>query len=135
MKGRFRTLLLAALGVAMAAGAQAGTGGASVKAALTGDAEAGRAEFARCRSCHKAGPSARSGFGPQLTGIVGRRAGAATDYRYSAAMKNSGVVWTAPVLAAFLKAPQQVVPGNNMRFWGISDDQRIANLLAYLRTL
>lgn len=135
MKGRFRTLLLAALGVAMAAGAQAGNGGAAVKAALTGDAEAGRAEFARCRSCHKAGPSARSGFGPQLTGIVGRRAGAATDYRYSAAMKNSGVVWTAPVLAAFLKAPQQVVPGNNMRFWGISDDQRIANLLAYLRTL
>lgn len=135
MTGRATMKWLAALGAVMAAGAQAGNGGASATAALAGDVDAGRAEFARCRSCHKAGPSARSGFGPQLTGIVGRRAGAATDYRYSAAMKNSGVVWTAPALAAFLKAPQQVVPGNNMRFWGISDDQRIANLLAYLRTL
>ena len=136
MRKRFRTLLFALLGVALAAGTQAvHAAGVSAGAVPGGDVEAGRAEFARCRSCHKAGPSARSGFGPQLTGIVGRRAGAATDYNYSAAMKNSGVVWTGPALAAFLRAPQQVVPGNKMRFWGISDDRRIADLLAYLRTL
>ncbi|GAB2863723.1 c-type cytochrome [Pseudoduganella ginsengisoli] len=110
-------------------------GSAPAAAALVGNAEAGRAEFARCQWCHQAGPSARSGFGPQLTGIVGRRAGAATDYNYSAAMKNSGIVWTEPVLAAFVRSPQKVVPDNKMRFWGISDEQRIANLLAYLRTL
>lgn len=120
-------LLLAALGGAASA--------SPAPAALTGNVEAGRAEFARCQWCHQAGPSARSGFGPQLTGIVGRRAGAAADYKYSAAMKTSGVVWTEPVLAAFLKAPQKVVPDNKMRFWGIADEQRIAHLLAYLRTL
>ncbi|MBY0239369.1 MAG: cytochrome c family protein [Burkholderiaceae bacterium] len=116
--------LMAAPGVALAA-----------PVALTGNVDAGRVEFARCQWCHQAGPSARSGFGPQLTGIVGRRAGMASDYRYSAAVKNSGVVWTEPMLAAFLRAPQKVIPDNKMRFWGISDEQRLANLLAYLRTL
>ena len=36
--------------------------------------------------------------------------------------------------ANFLKAPSDFVPGNNMRFWGISDRQQVADLLAYLRT-
>lgn len=133
MRRRATALLFAALGAA-AGGALAGNA-AAAPAALTGNVEAGRAEFARCQWCHQAGPSARSGFGPQLTGIVGRRAGAATDYRYSAAMKHSGVVWTEPMLAAFVKAPQKVIPDNKMRFWGIADEQRIAHLLAYLRTL
>ena len=119
---------------ANAAGAQTNTA-APAASGTGGNVDAGRAEFARCGWCHQAGPSARSGFGPQLTGIVGRRAGAAIDYKYSAAMKNSGVVWNEASLAAFIKAPQKVVPDNKMRFWGISDERRIANLLAYLRTL
>lgn len=132
---RAPALMLAALAAVPGAAADGGAASASARVAPAGNVEAGRAEFARCQWCHQAGPSARSGFGPQLTGIVGRRAGAATDYNYSAAMKNSGIVWTAPMLAAFVKAPQKVVPDNKMRFWGISDEQRIANLLAYLRTL
>lgn len=123
---------------ATGAAVNAGNGGAAAgagKAAPSGNVEAGRAEFARCAWCHQAGPSARSSFAPQLTGIVGRRAGAATDYNYSAAIKSSGIVWNEAMLAAFVKAPQKVVPENKMRFWGISDEQRIANLLAYLRTL
>jgi cytochrome c len=49
-------------------------------------------------------------------------------------MKNSGIVWTEKNLTAFLKGPSDVVPGTKMRFWGISDEKQIANLLAYLRT-
>jgi cytochrome c len=133
MRRRAAALLFAALGAA-AGGALAGNA-AAAPAVLTGNVDAGRAEFARCQWCHQAGPSARSGFGPQLTGIVGRRAGAATDFRYSAAIKSSGVVWSEPMLAAFIRAPQKVIPDNKMRFWGIADEQRIAHLLAYLRTL
>ena len=33
-----------------------------------------------------------------------------------------------------MRAPHDVVPGTSMRFWGIGDDQQIANLLAYMRT-
>jgi cytochrome c len=88
----------------------------------------------RCASCHSLGPSARAGFGPQLNGIHGRRAGSTPDFRYSPAMRQSGIVWNDKSLAAFLDAPDEVVPGNKMRFWGISNEKQVADLLAYLRT-
>ena len=103
-------------------------------AGAAGDAEAGKSAFAKCASCHQVGPSARGGFGPQLNAIFGRRAAATADYNYSTAMKNSGIVWSDQTLAAFLRAPSDVVPGTKMRFWGIGNDRQIANLLAYLRT-
>ncbi|WP_119155280.1 c-type cytochrome [Caldimonas tepidiphila] len=109
--------------------------GAPVHAA-PGDAAAGKALFAsRCASCHKVGPSARSGFGPHLNGIVGRRAASTGDYAYSPALGKSGLVWSEENLAAFLRDPGAVVPGTRMRFHGIRDEKRMADLLAYLRTL
>nr|WP_050480002.1 cytochrome c family protein [Herbaspirillum rhizosphaerae] len=99
-----------------------------------GDAVAGKAAFAKCASCHQIGPSARAGFGPQLNGIVGRPAGSTGDYRYSAAMQNSHIVWTEDKLRAFMKSPGDVVPGTKMRFWGIGDEQQLSNLVAYLKT-
>lgn len=99
------------------------------------DIDAGKSTFEhRCASCHAIGPSARGGFAPQLNGIVGRRAASTLDFKYSAAMKNSGIVWTEKNLARFVDAPSDVVPGTSMRFWGISNEQQVANLLAYLRT-
>jgi cytochrome c len=37
-------------------------------------------------------------------------------------------------LRAFLQAPDSVVPGTKMRFYGMSDEQKIADILAYLRS-
>jgi cytochrome c len=99
---------------------------------VAGDPLAGAASFRKCASCHQVGPEARAGFGPHLNGLFGRRAGS-TEYRYSPAMKQSGIVWNERTLAAFLRAPSDVVPGTKMRFWGIGDDRQIANLIAYLR--
>lgn len=102
--------------------------------ATVGDAKRGRTAFAKCASCHEVGRAAHGGFGPQLNGIVGRQAGATSDFRYSAAMKQAGFVWTEDKLRAFLKSPDDVVPGNKMRFWGLRSDREIDDLLAYLRT-
>jgi len=100
-----------------------------------GDAEAGGKLFKRlCGGCHNIGPSVRSSFGPQLNGIIGRPAGSASDYQYSEAMKSSGVVWTRDKLVAYLEDPKAVVPGTRMIFWGLSDAEKIDNLLAYLQT-
>jgi len=99
-----------------------------------GDVVAGKAAFAKCASCHQIGPAARAGFGPQLNGIVGRPAAATKDYRYSAAMQNSRIVWTEDKLRAFMKSPGDVVPGTKMRFWGIGNAQDLDNLLAYMKT-
>jgi cytochrome c len=100
-----------------------------------GDAEAGGKLFSKtCGGCHSVGVNARGGFGPELNGIIGRPAGTTTDYQYSDAMKNSGVVWTREKLAAYIEAPKKVVSGTRMIFWGISDPEKIENLLAYLET-
>jgi cytochrome c len=94
----------------------------------------GAALFKTCASCHQVGPSARSGFGPQLNGLFGRRAGSTPDYAYSPAMKHSGIVWDERTLSAFLRDPEKVVPGTRMRFWGIGDERERKALLDYLRS-
>jgi cytochrome c len=111
------------------------TGLFSVQAEAAGDAEAGQKLFNRiCGGCHQVGSSARGSFGPQLNAIFGRSAGSTTDYQYSTAMKSSGVVWTRETLTAYIKAPKEIVPGTRMIFWGLSDPEKIENLLAYLQT-
>lgn len=104
-------------------------------AAAAGDAQAGGKLFGKtCGGCHSIGENARGSFGPQLNGVIGRLAGTTGDYQYSDAMKNSAVVWTRENLAAYIQAPKDVVPGTRMIFWGISDPEKIENLLAYLQT-
>jgi len=118
-------LLAASILLATAGHAQAGMG----------DVAAGKRAFAPCSACHQIGASARNAFGPQLNGIVGRRAGVGPDFRYSDAMRKSQVTWSEPVLAAFIMDPERVVPGTRMRFsgWGY-DEEKLADLFAYLRT-
>lgn len=71
--------------------------------------------------------------GPNLYGIVGRKAGAAA-YPYSPAMKSSAIVWTPEKLDRFLAAPGKLVPGTKMPIAvpGAADRQAI---IAYLKTL
>jgi cytochrome c len=104
-------------------------------AVAAGDVDAGAKLFTRiCGGCHQVGESARGGFGPQLNGIFGRTSGSVADYQYSDAMKSAGIVWTRETLTAYLEAPKKVVPGTRMIFWGLSDPEKIENLLAYLQT-
>lgn len=93
----------------------------------------GAVVFHTCASCHQVGPDARGGFGPQLNGVFGRRAGTTPDYAYSEAMRHAGIVWNEATLRAYLRDPDKVVPGTRMRFWGISDERELAALLAYLK--
>ena len=70
--------------------------------------------------------------GPNLHGVFGRKAGSLDGYAYSAAMKNSGIVWDDETLAKYLRDPRGSMPGNKMAFPGIKNDEELANLLAYL---
>lgn len=102
-------------------------------AGVAGDVSAGQRVFQRCADCHQTGSSARNGFGPSLHGVVGRQAGSLLGYAYSPAMRQSGLQWNEANLRAFLHAPDTVVPGTRMRFWGLSDDAHLTDLIAYLR--
>jgi cytochrome c len=89
--------------------------------------------FRKCMACHQVGPSARNGVGPALNGSIGRPAGTHPGYTYSAAMRNSGLVWDERTLTRYLRAPREVVPGTRMAFAGLKDDQELANVIAYLK--
>lgn len=67
----------------------------------------------RCQACHsdKAGEPAK--VGPNLAGVVGRKA-ASTQFNYSAALKGSGLTWSKENLDRFLAAPSKAVPGTRM---------------------
>lgn len=97
-----------------------------------GDPEKGLKLFARCSACHTA--SEQNRVGPGLRGVVGRTAGTAEGYSYSAAMKSSGVTWDEGALDAFLKSPSGVVKGTRMTI-SIPKDQDRADVIAYLKTL
>jgi cytochrome c len=100
-----------------------------------GNAATGAALFNRCALCHSATKGGGNKIGPNLFGVVGRKAGTYPGFSYSAAMKNSGIVWTPAKLDAYLAAPQQIVPGNTMPFAGITNAPQRADLVAYLVTL
>jgi cytochrome c len=88
----------------------------------------------QCAICHAAAPEASSRAGPNLYGVVGRRAGSLLGYPYSAAMRHSRLVWDRRTLSRFLADPQAVVPGTIMPYPGLRDRAARQALLDYLRS-
>ena len=103
-------------------------------AAHAQDAEAGKKVFNKCRACHQVGPTAKNGVGPELNGLIGRKAGSVEGYNYSDANKNSGLTWDEATFAEYIKNPKAKVPGTKMAFAGISKEQEIKDLTAFLKT-
>ncbi|WP_299959300.1 cytochrome c family protein [uncultured Roseobacter sp.] len=99
----------------------------------SGDAEAGERAFRQCASCHSTEPD-QNRAGPHLAEIIGRQAGTVEGFRYSTAMQNSGIVWTAETLPEYLLDPSGTMPGTSMTM-GLRRDSELADLLAYLATL
>jgi len=97
-----------------------------------GDAARGEKKFEECAACHKIERSEDS-VGPSLHGMFGRKAGTLADFRYSPALKRSGITWSAQTLDAYLADPQKAVPGNRMPYAGLTDAGARADLIAYLQ--
>ena len=95
-----------------------------------GDAVRGEKRFEECVACHSL-EKGKESVGPDLHGVFGRKA-AETDFRYSPALKRSGIVWSEQTIDTFIAEPQAVVPGNRMPFAGVPDASARADLIAYL---
>ena len=91
----------------------------------------GEARFADCAACHRLEPGVNN-VGPSLHGIFSRKAGEIADFRYSPAMKRSGIVWTAETLDKYIADPQAAVPANRMPYAGMASASDRADLIAYL---
>jgi cytochrome c len=102
-------------------------------AAQAQDAAAGEKVFAVCKACHQIGPNAKNAVGPELNGVIGRHSGSVEGYNYSPANKNSGLTWDEATFAEYIKDPKAKVPGTKMVYAGLKDEQKIKDLIAYLK--
>jgi len=114
--------MLAAIGLAVGTHA----------ALADGDAARGEQKFVDCAACH-AVENGVNNIGPSLHGVFGRKAGDLADFRYSPALKRSGITWTAQTLDEFIADPQKIVPANRMPYGGMTDASDRADLIAYLQ--
>jgi cytochrome c len=105
----------------------------SIAVASAQDAAAGEKVFLKCKACHQIGEGAKNAVGPVLNGVVGRKAGTYPDYSYSEANKNSGITWDEATLKEYLKNPRGRVPGTKMFFPGLTKEEDIDNVIAYLK--
>jgi cytochrome c len=124
---RIAVTLMAAFTVACLAGA----------ARAGGDPAKGKVAFVRqCAICHTVEKDGGNRFGPNLHGIVGRKAGTAAGYAYSNAFRTlANWEWTEDAIGGWMMSPAAMVPGTAMAaFQGIAERDR-DDLLAYLATL
>jgi len=100
------------------------------------DIEHGKATFnTMCNVCHSVQPEGTPGEGPNLFGLVGRKAASQPQFtKYSEALKASGLTWSMETLDKFLISPMTMVPGTFMPML-IPDDKTRADVIAYLATL
>lgn len=87
-----------------------------------------------CRTCHswKEGDNR---LGPNLHGIIGRKAGAAKGFHYSDAVKSSGITWDEASLDKFITNPNAFIPNNNMKpFSGVGDAETRKQIIDFLKT-
>jgi len=112
----------------------------SAPALAEGDATKGKAAFAKCGICHQIGPGAKTLVGPELNGIIGRKAASVADYTlYSAGMKKLGAdgwVWTEENIDKWIADPKALIPDSPMAlaFTGTPDAGERADIIAYLKT-
>lgn len=120
--------------VALIALAMTAAGNATTDPPPAGDPAAGQSLFRACSMCHTLSPDGGRRAGPTLWQLFGRRAGSVEGYRYSASLRESGIVWTEDTVARLFEVgPEALIPGSKMPMQRIDDPRQRADLIAYLR--
>ena len=109
---------------------------ATVSAEAAGDPVAGEKVFNKCKICHNVSEGAKNKIGPELNGIIGRKAASVADFTgYGEGLKDmgaKGLVWDEAKLTEYLRNPKNFNPTTRMGFGGLPKDEDIADVLAYL---
>jgi cytochrome c len=101
---------------------------------IAGDPAAGSDVFAgECSDCHSV-KQGKNKKGPSLFGIIGRQSASIADFSYSDDMKSLNVVWTMEKIDSYITRPKAVVPGGKMKYDGLADPKKRADVLAFLAT-
>ena len=109
-----------------------------------GDAAAGEKVFNKCKACHTVVAGKSLPTGPNLLGVVGRKAGS-TDFKYSDAMVKAGskgLVWDEKSIVKYVEDPKKFLAGylgettvNNKMMFQLKDEKERENVAGYLKSL
>ena len=88
--------------------------------------------FKKCAACHSINKDGANKIGPALWGVIGREAGAVSEYKYSKAMLAHGKPWTFDEMNGFLIKPKDWIKGTKMSFAGLKKAEDRAAVILYM---
>ena len=97
-----------------------------------GDVTTGEAIFKKCAACHSIKKEGANKIGPMLYGVVGRKVGDVSDYKYSKALASYGKEWTFEELNGFLTKPGSYLKGTKMSYACLRKEADRASVIKYL---
>ena len=99
-----------------------------------GNLEHGQKVFKKCSACHMIASDGKNMIGPNLWGVIGRKAGAISDYKYSKAMIAYGKEWSFEEMNSYLIKPQAYIKGTKMAFAGLRKEKDRASVILYMNS-
>ena len=96
------------------------------------NAAEGAKVFKKCSACHSIAEGGANKIGPALWGVVGRKAGSISDYKYSKAMVAYGKPWSFEEMNGFLIKPKDWIKGTKMSFAGLKKAKERAAVILYM---
>jgi len=88
--------------------------------------------FKKCAACHSIAQGGKNKIGPALWGVIGRKAGSVSDYKYSKAMVAYAKPWSFEEMNGFLIKPKEWIKGTKMSFAGLKDAKERAAIILYM---
>ena len=92
----------------------------------------GEKVFKKCAACHSIAKGGANKIGPALWGVLGRKAGAVSDYKYSKALAAHGKSWSFEEMNGFLIKPKDWIKGTKMSFAGLKNAEDRAAVILYM---
>ena len=107
-------------------------GGNILKLFASASATDGEKVFKKCAACHSITKGGANKIGPALWGVLGRKAGSLSDYKYSKALAAHGKPWSFEEMDNFLLKPKDWIKGTKMAFAGLKNAKERAAVILYM---
>ena len=88
--------------------------------------------FKKCAACHSIAQGGGNKIGPALWGVLGRKAGIVSGYKYSKSMAAYGKPWSFEEMNGFLTKPKDWIKGTKMSFVGLKNAKERAAVILYM---
>ncbi|HIF62008.1 MAG TPA: cytochrome c family protein [Candidatus Pelagibacter sp.] len=88
--------------------------------------------FKKCAACHSIAKGGKNKIGPVLWGVLGRKSGSISDYKYSKAMVAHEKLWSFEEMYGFLIKPKEWIKGTKMSFAGLKNAKDRASVILYM---